>query len=176
MDDTGQCSLCSEAIDGCSTCNSATVCTACSIDGLTTNADGSACICDVSNRPNAILDESTGFCSCADGYHLHPTLGCSTCEYLIPGCRECAETSTDTGISLDHYRMAGPSASENYLTCSTCDDQGRFVNTGSSSGVVRCEACQVAFDGCTACENDGSTCSQCASTHVREISAAGDFT
>jgi len=89
LDGDGQCALCGDAMSGCASCSSAEVCLACGIEGLTPSEDGSACVCDVLNRPNAVFDAVTGTCSCAAGYHLHATLGCSPCKYHVPGCSEC---------------------------------------------------------------------------------------
>ena len=122
------------------------------------------------------LDETTGLCSCEDGYHMHPTHGCLRCDYMIPGCRTCSEVYWNTGISLDTIRMYGPDVegcnSAKYLTCDQCQLAERFVQielddtveiddfdyenidyANLPDGIVpltpmRCASCHAKYEGC----------------------------
>ena len=174
LDADGQCALCGDAISGCVSCSSETVCLACGIEGLTVSEDESACVCDKTDRPNAVFDAVAGTCSCAAGYHLHPTLGCSPCKYHVPGCFECAETEEDTGIPLDFYRMYGPDATATYLDCASCELAERFVSY-PAGGQVKCESCQVAYEGCSSCGTTGDACTECLPTHIlQQIQGSDD--
>ena len=142
------------------------------------------------------LDETTGLCSCEDGYHMHPTHGCLKCDYMIPGCRTCSEAYWNTGISLDTIRMYGPDVegcnSAKYLTCDQCELAERFVQielddtveiddfdyehidyANLPDGIVpltpmRCASCHARYEGCSQCGIFGEACDKCSPTHVLE--------
>lgn len=128
-----------------------------------------------------MLDEDTGLCMCEDGYHMHPTFGCLTCQYMIPGCASCSEVYWDTGIPLDNVRMHGPDSTscDKSLTCNACQLSERYLKLSwdhvfsakdfsyksmnyfdlpdgiAVSSPVSCDNCQTLIPGCARCGTFG---------------------
>lgn len=81
VNDVGTCSSCSKALNGCTNCRSATVCTECASSFLTINSGKCECI---EGRTNMYKGDS-GACLCDEGYYLTEG-GCLAGNYLLPYC------------------------------------------------------------------------------------------
>ena len=129
LDADGTCQACSDTLQACATCSSATSCDTCSHESFIVNGSG-LCVCDNTGKENMVLNAETGLCSCEDGYHMHETFGCLSCQYMIPGCASCSEVYWDTGIPLDNIRMKGPdnTSCDKSLTCDACQLNERYVS------------------------------------------------
>jgi len=155
--DEGICKACSQAISGCTLCESSDTCFACVSDYLFVE-DG-ICKCREEGR-NQETDEITGACFCTEGYYMTDK-GCLNCEYLIPGCELCSLTEQNTGIPLYALASYFESPTQQYLDCDICS-HGRYVQKGTSSGKKsKCTHCSAKWDGCSYCGETGGSCQEC---------------
>ena len=167
----GQCAACSEALNYCVTCNSATECTSCSLEQFKVGESGT-CVCDNTGKEDTMLLGEDGFCTCADGLFMDQNFGCLSCDNLVPGCKTCSITEdTDTLIPLDYIRMGGPDASPSWLSCDECTRSDRYVAASDGAQTsISCKHCITAFDGCSACGTHGDACTSCALTYFLQES------
>ena len=87
--------------------------------------------------------------------------GCLDCDYLIPGCELCTDTTRNTGIPLYALASYYESPEQRYLDCEVCI-HGRFVQKGGFGGEkTKCTHCSAKWDGCSFCGDTGGDCQEC---------------
>ena len=149
-------------------CRSATECDQCVNSWLVVDSVSKKCTCNVGNFTNMLSDER-GSCVCQPGYFLTIN-GCSTCQQLIPGCNECYETSSNTGVELFTNATASTHSivqRPRYLDCRTCKYGTYKVRANSfTNTTVACPTCDSAIIGCSDCGSTGFRCYKCLNTHV----------
>ena len=157
--ENGKCRACNEALAGCASCTSSKVCISCQSNFLTLKNNRCTCVSDGNN----MIINSDGSCKCADGYFM-TDYGCQTCQYLIPGCTNCATSNTISNIRVYDF-LSGTGQSKKYLDCALCDYM-KYMVPGNSTSKSRCFNCAQKWDGCSQCGIYGDQCTTCFQTHL----------
>ena len=121
-----------------------------------------ACTCNPDNQRNMVLNSTDGSCRCEAGFKM-TDFGCFSCEYLIPGCKNCTETSTVTSIQT--YTHIGSLTTRKYLNCAECDYM-KYIVPGNSTEPTTCKNCAQKWDGCSQCGAYGDACTTCYNSHL----------
>lgn len=139
------CYRCWDAIPGCISCTSETVCTQCANWILNFGISPTFnCECSV-----GVYDPMTSTCvactnCCAqNGFFNANSNICETCSTYLPGCISCENSTSCKKCAIGYY-LNYDSTLGMYTTCTLCSDTipGCLVCSGSSS----CDACDASAD------------------------------
>jgi hypothetical protein len=89
---------------------------------------------------------------------------------MIPGCKDCFQTTSNTMIPIFVNATASTSTKDPrqyYVDCRECSYGHYKIRANYFSGTsVSCPSCSQKWDGCGACGLTGTYCTKCLNTHV----------
>lgn len=162
---------CSEAMDHCFACTSATVCTQCEV-GFYFNSSRNECVpCDETMRNCSACTSSTVCTQCDEGLFFDSAQNnCELCSVAISNCTVCVSGSECSECELTFFLNAQKTCTlcnEAIPSCVVCES-GSVCNVCEDNFFISedvCLHCSQLTDGCLTCVDNGTAeCTSCNET------------